>query len=395
MIQKIEGKTLPIYLTIYASFFDIHAQLPILALFAASVGADPFWIGAVVGIYSVFNIIGNGLGGIAIDRWGWRKPLLAGLLLVNIALYGYQLVGSTLSLVMVRGFNGLSGGILIPATLSALSPESGKDFKMEHNRNVAFFGISIGLAALTGPPFAGIISNLHSYKAAYLGIAVLMTAATVFTIFFTKEKERPLSKRPLRGKNAMYFKLPSVSLTACLLSFALMGGTGTLAAFLPIMAKSRGFSQGGIGMLFGLFALMVVLLQAWRGASGWQKIKLFHMAVGGVAVIIISLFMTHLAVHKVFFACAILLYGIGYGMVFPTILVMVMQGISVEKKGIITGIFFAFYSMGTATVPPIAGFVWQKLPGFSPPLTAVIVILLLTLLAGLYYKRADRETEKA
>jgi predicted MFS family arabinose efflux permease len=249
------------------------------------------------------------------------------------------------------------------------------------------------LAALTGPPFAGIISNLYSYKAAYLGIAVLMTAATVFTIFFTKEKEQPLSPRPLRDKKAMYFKLPPVSLTACLLSFALMGGTGTLAAFLPIMAKSRGFSQGGIGMLFGLFALMVVLLQAWRAASGWLKIKPFHMALGGVAAIVISLFMIHLAVHQVLFAGAILLYGIGFGVVFPTILVMVIQGISAEKKGIITGIFFAFYSMGTAIVPPLAGFTWQRLPGFLPPLTAVIVILLLTLLASHYHNMIDRETE--
>jgi MFS transporter, DHA1 family, multidrug resistance protein len=381
------GTKLPIYLTVYASFFDIHAQLPILALFASSVGADPFWIGVVVGIYSVFNILGNGLGGMAIDRWGWRKPLLAGLVLVNMALYGYQLVGSIFSLLVVRAFNGLAGGILIPATLASLSPKSGKDFKTEHNRNVAFYGISIGLAALTGPPFAGVISSIHSYKTAYLGIAMLMTTATVFSFLFTKEKERPAVPGAFRDQRALYFKLPPVSLTACLLAFALMGGTGTLAAFLPILARERGFTQGGIGMLFGLFAMMVVLLQAWRAASGWLSFKLFHTAMAGIVTLVISLFLIHLAVNKAVFIGAVILYGSGFGVVFPTILTMVIQGISLENKGIITGIFFAFYSLGTAMVPPIAGFAWQKLPYLSPPLTAIAVILLITAWVNHYRRK--------
>jgi MFS transporter, DHA1 family, multidrug resistance protein len=391
-MRKTENvKSVPIYLTVYASFFDIHAQLPILALFAAAVGADPFWIGAIVGIYSVFNIIGNGLSGMAIDRWGWRKPLLFGLILVNLALYGYQLVDSTFSLLLIRGFNGFAGGILIPTTLSALAPESGKSFKAEHTRSVSFFGISVGLAALTGPPFAGIISNIYSFKAAYLGIALLMSAATIFTLFFTKEKERVVAPPFTLEKKSMYFRLPAVSLTACLLSFALMGGTGTLAAFMPIIARSRGFSQGGIGMLFGLFAMMVVLLQAWRASKNNLNVKPFHLAIGGISAIVMALFTIHVAVGQIMFAAAILLYGFGFGIVFPTILIMVMQGISAEKKGIITGIFFAFYSLGTAVVPPIAGYIWQRLPNFSPPLTAIIIIVLLTLMAGYFHRIAQKE----
>ncbi len=374
--QQLRKGALPIYLTVYASFFDTHAQLPILALFAGSLGADPFWIGTVVGVYSLCNIIGNGIGGTAIDRWGWRKPMLMGLVGVSTVLYGYQLVDSTASLVVIRGLHGLAGGILIPATLASLSPGSGKLFASQHGRNVAFYGISIGLAALTGPPFAGLVSNYYSFQAAYLGIATLMTAATVFAYFYTRKSETPAAPEPLRWDKSVYFKLPPLPAAACFLAFGLMGGTGSLAAFMPVMAESLGFNQGGIGMLFGLFALAVILLQVYRAAANWPRSNLFSTAMAGAAVLAAALLIIHFAVTRIVLAGAVVLYGVGFGLLFPTLLVMVMRGISSERKGITMGIFFAFYSLGAAAVPPLGGFIWQKIPSVTPLFTAAAVVLL-------------------
>jgi MFS transporter, DHA1 family, multidrug resistance protein len=393
--QPLKAESLPIYLTVYASFFDTHAQLPILALFAGSLGADPFWIGTVVGVYSLFNIIGNGIGGSAIDRWGWRKPMLAGLVGVNVVLYGYQLVGSTMALVLVRGLHGLAGGILIPATLASLSPETGKHFTVQHNKNVAFYGVSVGLAALTGPLFAGLISNYHSYKSAYLGIAVLMTIATVFTFFYTKESETPLAVRGISWARVASIKLPPLPAAACVMGFALMGGTGTLAAFMPVAAKAIGFSQGGIGMLFGLFALVVILLQLYRAATHWPRYNLFGTAMAGAVILAAALLIVHAAVNGIALVVAVALYGTGFSLVFPTLLVMVMRGISSDQKGIIMGIFFAFYSLGAAAIPPLGGLIWQSFPAVTPLLTAAVVLLLFTLWVNRYRRISAGETKQA
>jgi MFS transporter, DHA1 family, multidrug resistance protein len=216
----------PIYATVYASFFDTHAQLPILALFAGSVGADSFGIGVVVGIYSVLNIVGNGLGGTGIDRWGWRKPLLLGLIFVTLALYGYQFVESTRGLIFVRGLHGLAGGILVPASLASLSPRSGSEFKMEHSRNVAYYGTFIGFAALTGPPFAGIVSGSYGFKGAYLGIAIILTIATLLAFFATKEARGDEIPKTVRFHNLFRVKIPPISFFACLFAFCPHGRNG-------------------------------------------------------------------------------------------------------------------------------------------------------------------------
>ncbi len=383
-----KAKALPIYFTVYASFFDTHAQLPILALFARSLGADVFWIGVVIGIYSLLNIIGNGIGGTAIDRWGWRKPMLIGLAGVTLVLYGYQLVESAASLVVVRGLHGLAGGILIPATLASLSPKAGKYFSSKHGRNVAFYGFTIGLAALSAPPFAGLISNYYSFKTAYLGIAFLLTAALVFSFFYTREREAPPPAENLSWLKVLRFKLPPLPAAACLMAFALMGGTGTLAAFMPAAAESLGYSQGGIGVLFGLFALMVIMLQLYRAATGWPPYDLFGTAMAGAAILAGALLLIHGAGTRVVLAGAVTLYGVGFGVTFPTLLVMVMRGISSERRGTTMGIFFAFYSLGAAVVPPAGGLIWRNFPSITPLLTAAAVVLFFTIWVNRYRVRA-------
>ncbi len=388
LTEPVKLKTLPIFLTVYASFFDTHAQLPILALFAASLGADAFWIGTVIGIYSLLNILGNGIGGTAIDRWGWRRPMLLGLTGVTLSLYGYLLIGSTGGLVLVRGLHGLTGGILIPATLASLSPDAGRHFSDRHSRNVAFYGIAIGLAALTGPLFAGLISNAYSFKAAYLGIALLLTAATVLSFFYTREGEIPGDAQTLNWVKALRFKLPPLPRAACLMAFAFMGGTGTLAAFLPAAAKSLGYNQAGIGLLFGLFALTVILLQAFRLAANWPCSNLFSTVMAGSTVLAAALLLIHATGSPTVLAVAVALFGLGFGVTFPTLLVMVMRGISGARKGVTTGIFFAFYSLGAAVVPPVGGLIWRHFPSVTPLATSAAILLLFTAWVGRYRRKA-------
>jgi MFS family permease len=85
---------LPVYLIIFFSFFDTHAQMPVLAPYANTLGATPFMLGLVVGAYSFFNITGNFSSGIWIDRVNWMPPLFTGLIGVSLILALYPQAGS-------------------------------------------------------------------------------------------------------------------------------------------------------------------------------------------------------------------------------------------------------------------------------------------------------------
>jgi MFS family permease len=125
------------------------------------------------------------------------------------------------------------GGILVPAALACLTKRKGSE---DHGRNLAIFGAVIGLAAVTGPMFSGIIANYYGYARVYYSLAAMMAAATIITavpLYRQRELlcriEQPLiSFRQISGK-------PQLKIA---FSYALgtMGSTGTLASFLPTKA---------------------------------------------------------------------------------------------------------------------------------------------------------------
>ncbi|MDO9536045.1 MAG: MFS transporter [Bacillota bacterium] len=76
---------------------------------------------------------------------------------------------------------------------------------------------------------------------------------------------------------------------------------------------------------------------------------------------------------------ALALYGLGFGLLFPALLELVARGSQAAWKGLATGFFFVFFSLGVALVPPFAGLLQQSQAAVSPFLTASVVSLLLIL----------------
>jgi len=368
---------LPVYLVVFSAFFDTHAQMPVLAPYAAALGATPFLIGSVIGTYSLFNIAGNFAGGLAIDRKGWKMPLLGGLIGVSLILFLYTRAGSAYDLILIRGAHGFMGGILVPAALACLTiGEGGSGLR---GRRLAGFGAAIGLAALTGPLVAGIIASRISYQAVYLVLAAMMLTATI-AAFPLLKSHKPC--RNLPGSPRISFRQISghpALLGAFLFALGTMGATGTLASFLPSRAEEIGFNPAQTGMLFATFAITAVIIQiAW-------PLKLKPLLRENCRACVIGLLLLSLALvlaaflHSragMFFALAI--YGLGFGLSFQGMLGLVIEGSQPAWRGRAIGLFFAVYSLGVAIVPPLSGLIWQNLPAIFPFYTAAAIALLST-----------------
>src|SRR5690554_669451 len=110
-----------LYFLVVVAFLDTFIQLPIMSPYAQSLGASSFLTGAIIAIYSLTNIVGNAFGGHWLDRYGRKKILVTGMVLVSAILLLYPLVNSGMSLFFVRFVHGLAGGILIPAVFTYLT----------------------------------------------------------------------------------------------------------------------------------------------------------------------------------------------------------------------------------------------------------------------------------
>src|SRR5699024_11378167 len=64
--------------------------------------------GAIVAVYSLTNMVGNVLGGHWIDKYGRKKMLLTGMILVSAILFLYPLAVTGWQLFIARFFHGLA-----------------------------------------------------------------------------------------------------------------------------------------------------------------------------------------------------------------------------------------------------------------------------------------------
>lgn len=376
---------LPFYFIVFCAFFDTHAQMPILAPYTISLGATPFMLGVVVGTYSLFNLCGNYAGGIIIDKKGWLLPLFAGLVGVSLALLLYPQAFNPLHLVFIRSWHGLMGGFLVPASLACLTKNENNT--LDQDRLLAVFGATIGLAAVTGPVYAGFIANRFNFHAVYYSLAAVMMIAALFSLRPNRYQQNWIVKHNyLRIRTSWILTKPRIR-GSFIFAFGTMGSTGTLASFLPSRSASLGMDHAQTGLLFATFALIAIVVQV-----GWPRIVKTILknnlpgCTSGLSLISASLVLAALSTSAPALYISLAMYGAGFGLSFQGMLGLVMENSQPAWRGRAIGLFFAVYSLGVAIFPPLSGLVWQYIPSFFPFYTSSAAALL-SLLAGKYICR--------
>jgi DHA1 family multidrug resistance protein-like MFS transporter len=108
-------------LVVFAAFFDLFCQFPVVAPYARSLGASPLEAALAVASYDAANLVGNLGAGFLLESWGRKRSLVCGLLVAAGALLLYGLVTSPLQLALLRCVHGLAQGVLSPGAFAVLS----------------------------------------------------------------------------------------------------------------------------------------------------------------------------------------------------------------------------------------------------------------------------------
>lgn len=367
--DAVKGMTV-LYFVVFVSFLDTHAQMPILASYSSELGAAPFMIGLIVGIYSFTSIIGNGVSGMVMDRSGWRLPLVAGLFFASVSLFGYALAGDAASLLVIRAVHGVAGGLLIPATLMAISSLCDPE---ELRGRMARYGVVIGTAAFLGPMFAGMFASAEGFRATYLVLAVLMMVC--FGIVLLSLRFIPC-ERQVQGRPSTPLRFTPLLTISFLAAFATMGATGTLVSHVPVHGASIELDSARIGMAFASFALLAILTQMIWPRLLAARVAPVQGCIMGIVLMTAALLSVPFTASSLTLIACMALFGTGFGTVFPNMLMLVHSG-EPGSRGRMMAVFFVFYSLGVAMVPPVAGYLYQYMdvvPTFTSTAVCLTVI---------------------
>ncbi|WP_458948468.1 MFS transporter [Oceanobacillus sp. CAU 1775] len=365
-----------LFIIIVVSFLDTFIQLPIITPYAMELGASHLLAGSIVAIYSLTNMVGNIFGGHWIDRYGRKRMLLTGMFLVAIILIFYPLAQNGWQLFFIRFFHGLAGGVLIPAAFAYVGDISKSKTR---GRTMAFTGAGIGIAAITGPAIGGAMAARSQVEYVFIFVSILFFISSFLIMKFIKESYVSTEKGKFSlNEFAPLIKHPQV-LQASLAAFALMISNGTLAFALPLKVNEMGLTSETTGMMLSIYGIVALIIFITPINRIYDRLSSVSLTI--VGIMIIGSVHIMLNIFSVYWLSMVLMviYGIGFAFVFPSMNKMVANASTMVDRGKAYGIFYAFFSLGAVAGSFVSGATAETLglPFFSSAITMMTIGIIL------------------
>lgn len=336
----------------FAAFLDLYTQLPVMATFAASLGASATMSGVIVGAYSASNIFGNLFAGLLLDTLSRRRVVVVGMALTAGALFAYGFVESPAELLALRLAHGLAAGALTPGAFAMLGDRA----RSEHAKAMGASGAIIAFAAIVGFPLSSAIEGALGYVWVFRASGVVMLCAMVaFALLARDAPTAPRSERAARtvAQDAPRFPLRDAFLRMVYAAvLAMTYCIGSLTGYLPIAIERAGLPPYWSGICFTVFAVVAVVVMATpaqRAADGRSRslaiaLGMALICAGGAGLALAALggAAAYALALTVAMMCA---FGLGFGFVFPSLGAAVSER-GGERRGIAFGMFYAIYSLG-------------------------------------------------
>lgn len=340
------------------AFMDLFMGFPIISTYARSVGAAEATRGFIVAIYSASNLVGNLGAGLLLDKVSRKWLVVTGLALTAALLYAYGLVDSPERLLTLRVLHGLTAGILAPGAFAMIADYTDDDL---HTRSMGLSGALIAAAAVIGPLLSvGIRAAADSFAAVFATSGTLMLLSAVAFIVFVPGAAPARANTAPRAETlrpSQFISIVRVYLGVLAMAFAF----GCLINLLPIALEDAGAAPRIAGIAIATLSLagmviMVSPLQRSVRENSRARAIVSGLALLSVSNIALGLFGDSALMLAVF--PSMLVFGIGFGMLFPSLNASVAARTADGNRGVAFGIFYAIYSLGA--------FSGAYLPGVMP-----------------------------
>ncbi len=329
---------------------------PITSLFAKHLGAPTSVIGLLVAAVTITGIFVKLPSGSLADLFGFRKLMLAGLLVKASAPFLYLLVRSWPPLLAVRFYHGLSTALYAPAA----SAQVAKFYPKERARRLGTYSAAENAGVVLGPVLGAAVLSWADFSIAFIVSGAIGILALLAILPFPRDA--PPAKARQNIRETIHALLAGVRQIAgdrsirlvSLMEATLYTGVGTLQAYLPLYALSVHVSVGQIGLIFGGKGLASIVSRPLMGGAA-DRLGRRPFIVAGVALCAaVLVIITFVSGFWLLFGLSAA-FGLGTGMVTPSTTGMIGDLTKRGGFGAAMGVFGSLWDIGHATGPLVAG----------------------------------------
>jgi len=233
-------------------------RMPVLALFAESLGAGPERIGLIVSVSTLTGVFLKLPSGALSDIYGRRMLLHVGVIAFGLPPFLYPLISDLNLLTTLRMFHGLATAIFAPSALATVA----ELYRQRRGAALGTYTACTQSGALVGPLIGGYLAYTAGFSTAFVTAGVFGCIAVVifYSLHLTPPPPRMQEKGLAPVLAEMWKGFSAVARNRKVLitsstDAAKMIANGALMAFLPLYGVSVGLNPGEVGLLFTVQAL--------------------------------------------------------------------------------------------------------------------------------------------
>jgi MFS family permease len=388
-MKKKRFQSLNLLAATFMGTMDSNAMVPVIALYAETLGADLFLNGLIVAMYSIVHIPANIVFGRLADKIGLKNPFIIGLAWDAVSVLLYTVAANPYQLLLVRMSHGLGGGFVGPSSMGIASRMAPEDKK---GRMMAKYGMALALSVIMGFAIGGIVIKWFGHHNFFYLLSAILFVSLIFAVR-VKEPEGFQRVRSRFSEDLRDF-IALLKRKAVLLSyssiFSLYFLMGAFTLLVPLYMGSLGMDTTDVTIAFTTFAILSVVIHYPSGIL-CDKMGAKVPALAGLIIITISMLMIPYFNTLLTLLPAMVIFGIGHGLVFPSSSTMVVRGTKKEVRGMASGVFYALLVAGVALGAPIAGFIADisSNNGFGLQSAAVVSIIGAVILIAMWKKETE------
>jgi len=341
---------------------------PTLPLFARSIGAvDPSVGGFIILVYTVGSLVPRVIWGNLSDRWGRKPVFLIGVIIMAAASPFFGLFVSLPGILIIRLLQGVgfSASSTAGSTMSAdLVPSS------RLTEGIGYYTLANTVGMALGPDLG---LNILQHNAHWLfGAGVLAgMISLVIGLFMNYEKKRCMSQQvsgpiPETNRNAAEpaAKVARLSLTrrklfektvlapSLVILFSIMP-YGAIMAYIASYGIDRGV--GNIGLYFTVYALSLFVVRLMVGRLS-DRHGVTMVIIPGFILMFAGLVVLFWAVNLAVFLLSAVLFGLGFGVVFPLLQSVGYMFCPDDRRGVASATLFTTSDLAYGLGAVVLGF---------------------------------------
>lgn len=264
----------------------------LVALHAIELGARPFSLGLLISAYACVPLLLSVHAGRLSDRFGARRPMIAGSFGIAAGLLLPVALPTLPALYVSATLIGIAN-VYFHVAAHKLVGSLGDGAKRTHN--FGLFSLGAAVSAFVAPLVVGGTIDARGYAAAYLLLAV----ACVLPGFLLLGREwglaTPPAARDAAGTGGVVALLAEADLRRTyVVSGLVLTGVELFGFYAPVYGKSLGFSASAIGVLLATQAAAAFVVRLWMprlaGRFGEEPVLAASLLVAGVTYLLFPLF---------------------------------------------------------------------------------------------------------